>query len=183
MRGNMPERPTGRAGRGINTPRAASVALFLLVLVSVGLAGCSSPSFDELSSDLDALAIPDGWRLADTLTNGPGGDIECVPPITSPDCPQVIRYYVATGSPEDVYRQGEEMLVDAGFVVDSPRADPCDLPAGLPLCYTLAAADGKRIALKVEAPDHDFGDFGDIRIEDRSGPIVSISAWRARGDE
>lgn len=178
----MPERPTGRPGRGINTPRAASVALFVLVLVSVGLAGCASPSFDELSSDLDALAIPDGWRLADTLTNGPGGDIECVPAITSPSCPQVIRYYVATGSPEDVYRQGEEMLLDAGFVVDSPRTDPCGGSAGSPACYASAAADGKRMALQVFAPD-DFRASGDIHIEDRSGPIVSISAWRAREDE
>jgi hypothetical protein len=139
---------------------------------------CNYPSFEELNADLDALAIPDGWRLADTLTNGPGGDIECLPPIGSRDCPQVIRYYVATGSAEDVYRQAEAMLVDAGYVLEPLAADPCDLSPGLPECAASAADDDKRIRLQVFLRDHDFGGHEGVQIEDRSGPIVLISAWR-----
>jgi hypothetical protein len=155
----------------------------MIVLLCVGLTACDHPSFEELNADLDALAIPDGWRLADTLTNGPGGDIECLPAIGSRSCPQVIRYYVATGTAEEVYRQGEAMLVDAGFVVDPPHADPCDRSAGLPECYTPAAANDKHIALQVFSADQEFRAVGDIEIGDRSGPIVSISAWRVRRDE
>ncbi len=166
----------------MTTLRMATAGPSLVVLLSLVLAGCGYPSFDELNAELDKLAVPTSWRLADTLTNGPGGDIECVPPIAGRDCPKVIRYYVATGSSEDAYRQGEQLLTDAGFVLDSRRSEPCDLPAGLAACETSAVDADKRIRLQVFTPDHDFGDRGDIRIENRSGPIVSISMWRVGRD-
>jgi hypothetical protein len=131
-----------------------------------------------LSSDLDKLSVPDSWRLAGSRTNGPGGDLECVPNYDNPICPGVTRYYVATGSPSEVYEQGAQMVVDAGFTIDSRSFDRCDRDtrgsAGS-LCWAQAVADDRRLWVQIWPPD---ATFSEVEIEDRTGPIVSVAVWR-----
>ncbi|MEO8511363.1 MAG: hypothetical protein ABI534_08980 [Chloroflexota bacterium] len=150
-------------------------ALILLAVLCCALVACGSASFEELASDLDLLQVPDEWRLAATLTNGPGGDIECVPNLDSATCPQLTRYYVASGLPEDVYGQGEQMLIDAAFAIEPFPRGPCDLPGGVATCATYAAAGNQRVLLQVFPSDYDLTH---VQIADPDGPIVSISIWR-----
>jgi hypothetical protein len=160
------------------SPRQSRFAplLAILAVVVMTLAACANyPSFNELGGDLDKLAIPQSWRLASTLANGPGGDVECVPHMETPDCPQLVRYYVATGSPEEAYQQGERTLLNAGFALDALPGGPCSLRPGRAVCTTDATAGDQRVWLRAFPADYDFTE---IDIEDRSGPIVVISMWR-----
>jgi hypothetical protein len=151
-------------------------AKLALAVMCLALAACGNyPTFDELGADFDALRVPAGWRLADTLTNGPGGDIECVPQLSTPGCPKVIRYYVAQGSPLEVYEQAAEMVVAAGFAIDAAPNRPCDRWPGTSLCSAHAIANDRRLWVQVWSPD---SQFTNVEIEDRSGPIVSVSVWR-----
>ncbi len=169
-------RDQGTAGgfQSKNWPERIS-ALILLAMLCCVLVACDGASFEELASDLDLLQVPDEWRFAATLTNGPGGDIECVPNLDSATCPQLTRYYVASGLPEDVYGQGEQMLIDAAFAIEPFPRGPCDLPGGVATCATYAAAGNQRVLLQVFPSDYDLTH---VQIPDPDGPIVSISIWR-----
>lgn len=153
--------------------RTFGIGLFFCVLV-----GCGGPSLGQLASDLDELAVPDAWHLVATFTNGPGGDIECVPNLDSTTCPQLIRYYVASGSAEDTYAQGEKLLVDSGFTLAPFPGDPCDLSlSGRPTCLMNARAGERRLRLEVfSEPDK----VPNVQISERSGPIVALAAWREK---
>lgn len=174
-RGEMPEH-LARRPRGWSTkrPAVARTALWLFVLLCTGLAGCGYPSVNELKSELEKLPVPSDWRLADTVSYGSGGDVECVPQVNGPACPMATGYYVVEATPLEAYEQGTEMLVNAGFKFDSGGVEPCDRPAGTSLCSTEAFADDRRIWLQVwTAGSQPSGaDIGDSK-----NPVVSISTW------
>ena len=153
---------------------------FSVMLICLTLVACGGSSFEELGADLDRIPVPDEWRFAETVTNGPGGDIECVPGFTVPSCPKVTRYYVAGGgSALEVSTHAAEMLTEAEFTMDDPSNDPCDRSLGGSLCSVHATAGDRRVWVQVWSPDYDFSD---VSIEDRSGPIVSVSVWREAKD-
>lgn len=175
--------PYGRAlrkdGRTVLSTAAAamrSAARWAVVVICLALAACgNSPSFDELNSDLEKLAVPDAWRLAASETVGRGGDVECDPVVGSPFCPKVIRYYVTTGTPREAYEQAAQMVVDAGFVFESTELDPCDRLPSSSECTAVAVANDRRLAIQVWPPD---ADLSALKIEDATGPIVSVTVWR-----
>ena len=158
-------------------PRFKRRAAWLtFVMICSALVACGGASFDELGADLDGLQVPDDWRLEETLTNGPGGDIECVPGFNGPSCPMLTRYYVSgEDSALDVVTHATEMLTEAEFTMEVPPSDPCDRMAGGSLCSVHASAGDRRVWVQVWSPDYEFSD---VSIEDRSGPIVSVSVWR-----
>ena len=171
----MPEHLASRLlGLSIKRACVGRADVSLIVLLCVVLAGCGYPSVNDLASELDKLHVPGGWHLTDTVTNGPSGDIECVPQINGPACPMATRYYVVSASPQEAYEEGIEMIVDAGFTVEAAPVAPCERPPDASLCSSKAFADGRRVWVQVWKPG---SAFPGVDVSDYDAPVVSVSLW------
>jgi hypothetical protein len=130
----------------------------LAILLPAALLGCGHPDAAHYAALLDGLQVPGGWELIRTITKSDsGGDIGCTQ-FATPDCPSVVRYYLAPAdSAGPIYAQGKDILAAAGFAIDREFFPACDAPRSGPACAGFSKRDGDFADVAVFRPGEDAG--------------------------
>jgi hypothetical protein len=126
-------------------------SVLLIAVVALGLAGCRDTK--PYTEALDSLALPASWEVVKTLTQ-PSTDV-CV------NCPQVLRYYVATGELTDLLEELKAAVTNAGFASLQIGSPTCELNDNTGLACTVTATKNDiRLLGIVYRPGSDVDSLG-----------------------
>jgi hypothetical protein len=139
------------SSRSRATRRARPRALAALLLAVLSLVGCRDAKLYVAA--LDALPVPAAWTTAKTVTQ-PSTDF-CA------NCPQVLRYYLATGEPKDLLEAARQAIVQAGFGSIQIGAPDCDVNDNTGLaCTVTATKDQIRLQANIYRAGSDVDGLG-----------------------
>ena len=147
--------------------RTLARRLLWLALLALSVVGCG-PSVSDLQAQLDRLAPPADWTMAQQVSRGSNGPLQPCSLFDAP-CPNVARYYLAVGPPTDVYAEVEQTLTDAGLVLDRDAQRACSTKTGAEC--VVHATDGYQWMVSVYPGDAPVS----VELPDHTGPVVVIA--------
>ncbi len=149
----------------------------LVIVVAMVVAGCfAGPGADHYAAVLDKLGIPADWELVRAAAREPGGEFEC-DTFINPDCPSVIRYYLAPGMAVEAFPTVKRILIDAGFTVDQEVIPACDARPSSPACFMTGSSAGDRVYVSLFNPGYDVEGLG---LDQAGRSLILASAYRER---
>src|SRR6478752_4710666 len=124
-------------------------ALLAASFAAAFVSACGPPPVSHYEALQDELSIPTGWERTTERVQAPGTSLSC--PTILPGCPRVTRYFVASGTPTDVFPQAKQILVTAGFTIRTEYPD-CAAPPQSPACSMFSIRDGDALDVNVYNP-------------------------------
>jgi len=123
---------------------AATAAMLLL-------GACAGRDPAPFVAELDGLALPSTWQVAQTDVRSQGGDSGCIE-LINPDCPRITRYYLVSGELRDILEEARQALVSHGFVNSEVVYPNCDSALSGSKCFFNAAKTGMEVSVNLYAP-------------------------------
>ena len=103
---------------------------------------------------MDALAFPDTWSVAKTVSKG-----GCIA-LADPMCPSVTRYMHAPGSMASALADARSAFVAAGFTETDVLSPNCDAITSGAVCTVTATKDALRADANIWPPGRDVDGQG-----------------------